>query len=53
MTGVEIIGLGHYAPEKIVANAEIEGRLCLEPGCIKRRTGIEARRYAADSARPR
>ena len=49
MTGVEIIGLGHYAPEKIVANAEIEGRLGLEPGWIKRRTGIEARRYAADS----
>jgi 3-oxoacyl-[acyl-carrier-protein] synthase III len=49
MTGVEIIGLGHYAPEKILANAEIEGRLGLEPGWIKRRTGIEARRYAADS----
>jgi len=48
MTGVEIIGLGHYAPQKIVPNTEIEARLGLEPGWIKRRTGIEARRYAAD-----
>ena len=50
MTGVEIIGLGHYAPEKIVANAEIEGRLGLEPGWIKRRTGIEARSDTAIKA---
>jgi 3-oxoacyl-[acyl-carrier-protein] synthase-3 len=49
MTGVEIIGLGHYAPERVVPNSEIEAQLGLEPGWIKRRTGIEARRYAADS----
>jgi 3-oxoacyl-[acyl-carrier-protein] synthase-3 len=48
MSGVEIIGLGHYAPERIVPNAEIEARLGLEAGWIKRRTGIDARRYAAD-----
>lgn len=48
MTGVEIIGLGHYAPERIVPNAEIEARLGLDAGWIKRRTGIDARRYAAD-----
>ena len=48
MNGVEIIGMGHYAPERIVANAEIESRLGLEPGWIKRRTGIEARRYVSD-----
>ena len=47
MTGVEIIGLGHYAPERIVPNEEIESRLGLESGWIKRRTGIDARRYAA------
>ncbi|HVJ77552.1 MAG TPA: 3-oxoacyl-ACP synthase, partial [Hyphomicrobium sp.] len=47
MTGVEIIGLGHYAPERTVLNSEIEARLGLEAGWIKRRTGIEARRYAA------
>jgi 3-oxoacyl-[acyl-carrier-protein] synthase-3 len=48
MTGVEIVGLGHYAPERVVLNAEIESRLGLDAGWIKRRTGIEARRYAAD-----
>ena len=48
MSGVEIIGLGHYAPERIVLNAEIERRLGVEEGWIKRRTGIDARRYAAE-----
>lgn len=48
MTGVEIISYGHYAPERIVSNREIETRLGLEDGWIKRRTGIEERRYAAD-----
>ena len=48
MSGVEIIGLGHYAPERIVPNAEIETRFGLEPGWIKRRTGIEARRYVSN-----
>ena len=43
-----IVGLGHYAPERRVANAEIEARLALEPGWIERRSGIVARRYAAD-----
>jgi 3-oxoacyl-[acyl-carrier-protein] synthase-3 len=46
--GSEIVGLGHYAPERRVANAEIETRLNLEPGWIERRTGILERRYAAD-----
>ena len=48
MTGVEIIGLGHYAPERRVPNAEIESRLGLDPGWIFKRTGIEARRYVAE-----
>ncbi|CEJ83265.1 Beta-ketoacyl-acyl-carrier-protein synthase III [Hyphomicrobium sp. GJ21] len=48
MSGVEIIGLGHYAPERIVPNSEIEARLGLEAGWIKRRTGIDERRYAAN-----
>ena len=48
MSGVEIIGLGHYAPERIVPNAELEARLGLDAGWIKRRTGIDARRYAAN-----
>jgi 3-oxoacyl-[acyl-carrier-protein] synthase III len=47
-SGVEIIGLGHYAPERAVRNEEIELRLGLEAGWIARRTGIHERRYAAD-----
>ncbi len=48
MTGVAILGHGHYAPERVVPNNEIEARLGLEAGWIKRRTGIDERRYAAD-----
>lgn len=48
MSGSTILGYGHYAPQRRVANAEIERRLGLEPGWIFRRTGIEERRYAAD-----
>lgn len=48
MSGSTILGYGHYAPQRCVANAEIENRLGLEPGWILRRTGIEERRYAAD-----
>lgn len=44
----EIVGLGHHAPERIVANAEIEAHLGLEAGWIERRTGIRERRFAAD-----
>jgi 3-oxoacyl-[acyl-carrier-protein] synthase-3 len=46
--GSTIVGFGHHVPERRVGNAEIEARLGLEPGWIKRRTGIEERRYAAD-----
>ena len=46
--GSTIVGFGHYVPERRVGNAEIESRLGLEPGWIKRRTGIEERRYAAN-----
>jgi 3-oxoacyl-[acyl-carrier-protein] synthase-3 len=48
VTGVAVIGHGHYAPERVVPSSEIETRLGLEAGWIKRRTGIDARRYAAD-----
>lgn len=46
--GSEIVGLGHYAPERVVSNAEIEASLGLESGWILRRTGILERRFAAD-----
>jgi len=48
MSGVEIKGLGHYAPARRVPNCEIEQRLGLEPGWIERRTGIKARHYVAE-----
>ena len=48
MSGVEIIGLGHYAPKHRVLNSEIETRLGLKDGWIFKRTGIEERRYVAD-----
>jgi len=44
----EIVGLGRYAPERHVSNAEIEERLRLERGWIELRSGIVERRYAAD-----
>lgn len=48
MSGVKIIGLGHYAPARRVLNSEIETRLGLKDGWIFKRTGIEERRYAGD-----
>jgi 3-oxoacyl-[acyl-carrier-protein] synthase III len=47
MTATTIYALGHYAPERRVANREIEVKLGLEAGWIERRTGIQERRYAA------
>jgi len=43
-----ILGLGHYAPDRRVPNAELEARLKLDPGWIEVRTGIRERRWAAD-----
>lgn len=48
MSGVELCGLGHYAPEQRIANEVIETRLGLEAGWIERRTGIRARHYVSD-----
>lgn len=43
-----ILALGHYAPARRVDNAELEKSLGLPSGWIERRTGIRARRFAAD-----
>ncbi|MGH7184752.1 MAG: beta-ketoacyl-ACP synthase III [Pseudomonadota bacterium] len=43
-----IAGLGRYAPNRRVDNAELEAKLGLAAGWIERRTGIRSRRYAAD-----
>lgn len=45
--GAQLVGLGHYAPEHIVSNIEIEASFGLETGWIESRTGICNRRYAA------
>ncbi len=45
--GCSIAGSGFYAPEHRVSNEELEKRLNLEEGWIRRRTGIHARHYAA------
>ena len=46
--GTRLLGLGHAVPSRVVASAEIEARLGLEPGWIERRTGVRERRWAMD-----
>lgn len=43
-----VLGLGHYVPEKILTNKELEARLETSDEWIRSRTGIERRRIAAD-----
>jgi 3-oxoacyl-[acyl-carrier-protein] synthase III len=49
MSGTRISGMGHYVPERLVTNDEIETRLGLENGWIESRVGIRARYYADDT----
>lgn len=41
-------GVGHYLPERIVENAEFEGKLDTSDEWIRSRTGIERRHFAAE-----
>jgi 3-oxoacyl-[acyl-carrier-protein] synthase-3 len=43
-----VAGIGTALPERVVANAEIEGRLGLAEGWLERRTGIRTRRHVTD-----
>jgi 3-oxoacyl-[acyl-carrier-protein] synthase III len=43
-----IIGTGHYLPEKVVSNADLEKVLDTTAEWIRSRSGIERRRVAAD-----
>ncbi len=43
---VKLAGLGHYLPERVVSNAEVEARCGLPAGWIEARTGVRARRWA-------
>jgi 3-oxoacyl-[acyl-carrier-protein] synthase III len=44
----QITGLGHYAPARVVPNAEIAARIGVDDEWIVRRTGIRSRRFAAE-----
>lgn len=46
--GSRFAGFGHYVPERRVDNAELERHFGLDSGWIEARTGIRARRWAAD-----
>lgn len=41
-------GVGHYLPERVVANAEFEGKIETSDEWIRSRTGIERRHFAAE-----
>jgi 3-oxoacyl-[acyl-carrier-protein] synthase-3 len=45
----QILGLGGYRPERVVDNHEVAERLGLDPEWIRRRSGIQRRRYANSS----
>ena len=40
MKNIEIISYGKYLPKNIVSNSQLEKKLNLEDGFIKKRTGI-------------
>ena len=43
-----IAGTGYYLPKKIITSQHMEEELSLEAGWIEKRTGVSARRFAAD-----
>ncbi|MFZ0369752.1 MAG: beta-ketoacyl-ACP synthase III [Halobacillus sp.] len=43
-----ILGVGHYAPEKVLTNQDLEKMVDTSDEWIRSRTGIEERRIAAD-----
>ncbi|HMR68263.1 MAG TPA: hypothetical protein PKE64_29990, partial [Anaerolineae bacterium] len=42
---LKIAGLGHYLPDRIVTNAEVEALCALPAGWIAERTGVRERRW--------
>lgn len=44
----QIIGVGHYLPERVVPNSEFEARIDTTDEWIRSRSGIERRNFAAD-----
>ncbi|MGP9681592.1 beta-ketoacyl-ACP synthase III [Brachybacterium sp. AOP3-A1-3] len=48
--GSAIIGTGHYRPERVLTNIDLESIVETSDDWIRRRTGIEERHIAAESA---
>ncbi|WP_047982448.1 beta-ketoacyl-ACP synthase III [Ornithinibacillus contaminans] len=46
--GVGVLGVGHYAPSKVVTNKDLEKTVDTSDEWIRTRTGIEERRIAED-----
>ncbi|HET9872459.1 MAG TPA: beta-ketoacyl-ACP synthase III [Propionibacteriaceae bacterium] len=44
----EIVGVGHYQPERVLTNAELTTMVDTSDEWIRQRTGIESRRIAAE-----
>ncbi len=49
MTGVKIVGVGHYAPERIVDNHDLEQWLDTSDEWITTRTGMKRRHWTSES----
>ncbi len=47
-TRAVVQGVGHYLPERVIANSWFEDRLDTSDEWIRARTGIESRRFAAE-----
>jgi 3-oxoacyl-[acyl-carrier-protein] synthase-3 len=48
-TGVKIVGVGHYAPARVVTNHDLESWLDTNDEWITTRTGMKRRHWASDS----
>ena len=44
----KIVGVGHYLPERVVPNSEIEARCGLPAGWVAARSGVRERRWVTD-----
>ncbi len=47
--GVGVLGVGHFAPDKVITNKQLERMVDTSDEWIRTRTGIEERRIAEDS----
>lgn len=48
MTGSKVVSFGHYQPERIVPNSELEKLVETSDEWITRRVGIQERRWAGE-----